>query len=139
MTTKTSRAMKWAHYLYKNDLAERTCCMTYDPALEWKKALKKAWYFVRFQEELSRSVIRFSFYKVNGEIREALGTRNLLFVPEDLTPKHSLEYKSMFLNTVVFFDLQKHEWRSFNIRSFIGFVDIWRITHIDKPVLKREK
>ena len=132
MTNKTTRAMKWAHYLYKN--------RNYDSRIQtWQGALTNAWYFVRFQEELSRSVIRFSFYKVNGEIREALGTRNLLFVPEDLTPKHTLEYSSMFLNTVVFFDLQKHQWRSFNIRSFIGFVDIWRITHMDKPVLKREK
>lgn len=134
MTTKSTRAMKWAHYLYKN--------RNYDSRIQtWQGALTNAWYFVRFQDELSRSVIRFSFYKVNGEIREALGTRNLLFVPEDLTPKHTLEYKSIFLDTIVFFDLQKHQWCSFNIRSFIGFVDIWRITHIDKPVLvpKREK
>ena len=139
MTTNSKRAMIWAHFMYKSKLAENTAQLTYDHALLWRNSLKLAWYLVRFRDELSRSVIRFSFYKMDGEIRQALGTRNLLFVPEDLTPRDKLEYKSQILNTIVFFDLEKHEWRSFHIRNFIGFVDIWRITHVDKPVLKREK
>ena len=128
MITPNSRALHMAHYLYKNR-----------PDYQWSDMLRRAWYFVRFQDELSRSVIRFSFFKKDGSIREAVGTTNLLLIPDERKPKGAVDYGVECYSAVAFFDLQKSEWRSFSILHFIGFVDIWRIEHVDKPVLKREK
>ena len=62
--------MIWAHFMYKSKLAENTAQLTYDHALLWRNSLKLAWYLVRFRDELSRSVIRFSFYKMDGETED---------------------------------------------------------------------
>ena len=57
-----------AHYLKK-----------YDPRITtWQGAVINGWYFVRFRKALNNGVIRFSFWKKDGSIREAVGTTNLM-------------------------------------------------------------
>ena len=129
MTTKSSRALHLAHYLHKHDQRIDT----------WQGATINGWYFIRFQEALSNGVIRFSFFKKDGSIREAVGTTNLLLIPDERKPKNTAVDHVPNYSTITFFDLQKSEWRSFNIASFIGFVSLWTLTPVTKPVLKREK
>ena len=44
------------------------------------------------------------------------------FHPAALTPESVTPFA-----TIPFFDLDKREWRSFNIENFIGFVTIWEL------------
>ena len=118
-----------AHYLKK-----------YDPRITtWQGAVNNGWYFVRFCKALNNGVIRFSFWKKDGSIREAVGTTNLVLIPLDKLPKNTSYDHLPNYQTITFFDLEKSEWRSFNIASFIGFVSIWGLNNVNKPVLKREK
>ena len=129
MISSSSRALFMAHYLKKYDNRIAT----------WQGAVINGWYFVRFCKALNNGVIRFSFWKKDGSIREAVGTTNLMLIPLDKLPKDTAVDHIPNYQTITFFDLEKSEWRSFNIASFIGFVDIWGLNNVNKPVLKREK
>ena len=129
MTTisKSARAMNMAHILYKKRIEERTSMIAYDPQLEWKNALKRGWYFVRFNEWLSGGIVKFSFFKKDGSIREAVGTKDLRIIPKEKWPKGADADHMPNYSTVTFFDLDKQEWRSFDITRFIGFVTIYEL------------
>ena len=116
-----------AHYLKK-----------YDPRITtWQGAVMNGWYFVRFCKALNNGVIRFSFWKKDGSIREAIGTTDLLVIPKDKRPEGVANKYTPNFSAICFFDLEKSEWRSFNIASFIGFVSIWGLNNVNKPVLKK--
>ena len=125
MISSSSRALFMAHYLKK-----------YDPRITtWQGAVNNGWYFVRFCKALNNGVIRFSFWKKDGSIREAVGTTNLMLIPLDKLPMNTAVDHAQNYQTICFFDLEKSEWRSFNIASFIGFVSIWGLNNVNKPVL----
>ena len=74
---------------------------------------------------LSKGIVRFSFRKVDGTIREALGTRNL-DVARKFTGEYIAEPKTGRSNPTAYYDIEKMGWRSFvasNILS-IGGIDI---------------
>jgi hypothetical protein len=70
-----------------------------------------------FDEVLATSIVSFSYKKANGEIRDAIGTRNL-----DLARRHSgadiptLKGQS---RPYSYFDLEKMAWRSFKPENLI--------------------
>ena len=102
----------------------------------WSDLVAHAWYFVRFRQWLNQGVVRFSFFKKDGSIREAIGTTNLLLIPTEKHPKGTA--LAPVYSTINFFDLVKGEWRSFNILSFIGFVDRWELVPFrTKPEQKK--
>jgi len=142
--TSSSRALFLAHYFHKSAKAllkhpadrdtEIPCELL---ASDWAACVRRGWYFARFREQLSKGIIRFSFRKIEtGEIREAIGTRHRLLIPEDDAPQRRLDAHFEQLKTIPFFDLQKQQWRSFNVLYFIGFVTIWTIDEVKKPVLR---
>lgn len=55
--------------------------------------------------------VHFVFRKQNGTERRARGTCNLQYIPLDKHPKHDLPITS----AIRYFDLDKKEWRSFEI------------------------
>lgn len=105
---------------------------------QWRNALRRAWYFVRFRKLLNIGIVRFSFWKKDNTIREAIGTTDLLLIPSDKRPKGNDQSPITKYQCIVFFDLEKQDWRSFNILSFIGFVDVWRLKHETQQVLKEK-
>ncbi len=51
------------------------------------QALKYAWWFESFRAKLASGVYRFSYFKIDGSIREAVGTLNFDLIPEEHHPK----------------------------------------------------
>ena len=114
MINEPTRALYMAHILREKR-----------PDFAWSDLVKHAWYFVRFRRWLRDHVIKFSYYKKDGSIRQAIGTTNLFFVPISKHPLGYYDYKNKSCNTITYFDLEKQEWRSFDIRNFIGFVELF--------------
>ena len=66
---------------------------------------------------LSTSVARFHFRKLDGSIREALGTRNTVLIPKgDHTPR-SIEDQSS--KAIVYWDLEEEGFRSVSVKSLV--------------------
>lgn len=57
---------------------------------------------------LKAGPLRFSFYKINGELREAFGTTNLSRIPQSAHPKGGDGPKG----ATCYFDLDKDAWRA---------------------------
>ena len=90
------------------------------------QALKYAWWFESFRKKLSTGVYRFSYFKKDGSIREAVGTLDLTRIPEEQRPKaYTTEEHEEYLycSTMCYYDLDAQGWRSFCIDLFIGFVE----------------
>jgi len=67
---------------------------------------------------LAESVKRFKFVKLNGEVREALGTRDIKLIPKDVrTPKFIDDVSE---KSVVYWDLDEQDFRSVSTKSFVG-------------------
>jgi hypothetical protein len=59
---------------------------------------------------LAESVKRFKFVKLNGEVREALGTRDVKLIPKDVhTPKFIDDVSE---KSIVYWDLDEQDFRS---------------------------
>ena len=119
-----SRALRMAHILAKQEVPIGTRPRT------WSENVKYAWWFIDFRNRLSQGFATFSFFKKDGSIREARGTLFMPLIPLDKWPKEKDPYTvhSTPYTTFPFFDLDKLEWRSFDIRNFIGFITYYRIT-----------
>ena len=63
--------------------------------------------------------VEFSFIKVHGQIRDAVGTTNLDLIPAEHHPSSGARSKNSEFATVAFFDLEKGEWRCFRTDFFI--------------------
>ena len=63
--------------------------------------------------ELRQGVVAFGFKKLDGNFRTAVGTTNLGLIPREHHPKGGRESSS---SSVVFFDIEKREWRSLSTR-----------------------
>ena len=58
---------------------------------------------------LAQRVVQFAFRKLDGSLRTAVGTTNLSNVPVD---KHPQGVRESSPKAVVYFDIEKKEWRS---------------------------
>ena len=125
MINDPTRAMIMAHILHKHKPASPNG----SPALvlnQWADIVRHAWYFVRFRHWLNDHVVKFSYFKKDGSIRQAIGTTNLFFVPHAKHPLNGLvDCRNKSCQTITYFDLGKQEWRCFDIRNFIGYVQLW--------------
>ena len=130
MTTKSSRALRMAH-LFRKD----------KPDYLWSDCVRRAWWFVHFRKNLAHGFATFSFFKKDGSIREARGTLFWPLIPADKQPKtiDNGQLKIDNYSIFTFFDLDKQEWRSFDIRKFIGFVTMYRIEEEKKEKEKNQK
>jgi len=76
-------------------------------------ALKYAWRVIKLRVKLTREVVAFKFRKVDGSIREALGTLKAEFLPASKGTGKS--NPSVF----TYFDVEKQEYRCARIESLI--------------------
>ena len=93
--------------------------------LDASNALKYAWWFESFRKKLHKGVYRFSYFKIDGHIREGLGTLDLSRIPAEHHPKplsDSPDVRPENYETFVYYDLDADGWRSFRLDNFIGFV-----------------
>lgn len=74
------------------------------------EALKMAWRAAKLQTRLAAGEVKFRYRKMNGEIREALGTlKNMV-----------TETSSAFNGTAMFyFDIEKKGFRSFAVTNLV--------------------
>ena len=132
--TKNSMALHMAHYIYMCETRDLGLIVNKN-IVTWSRALKRGWFFVDLREMMKKSVVRFMFKKKDGSIRYAKGTLHPILIPDDKKAKHDgLTQWNEQYKAIAFFDLDKQEWRSFNIHDFIGFVEIWQIVRIAKTV-----
>ena len=54
--------------------------------IDASNAFKYAWWFESFRDQLRTGVYRFSYFKIDGEIREARGTLDLSRIPAEHLP-----------------------------------------------------
>ena len=70
---------------------------------------------------LRKGLVKFTFKKLDGTIREAFGTRNMKYVPTENHPKGTgVEVDSV----VKFYDLDKQAWRSVSVKAEIEINEI---------------
>ena len=101
-----------------------------------KQATEHAWYFERLRTAMQTGIVRFSYWKKDGSIREAVGTLRTVLIPPDKRPHTTEDESSVNYETFAYFDLYTNDWRSFRLEHFIGFVDIWLL---EVGSLKRER
>ena len=118
---KLRRLMRTANQLKKEHPA-----ILRGASLTQSQALKYAWWFESFRKKLQSGTYRFSYFKIDGSIREAVGTLDMSRIPEDKRPKSlssAPDVRPENYNTFPYYDLNAGGWRSFRLDNFIGFVE----------------
>ena len=111
-TINQQRVMHWAHAIYKSGF------------YTWSNALTEAWTIHYLREYLSRGIVRFTYVKKDGTLREARGTNNHDIIPPSKMPKGvlarqvALGLKQPNYRSVPYYDLDKEEWRAFDVSRF---------------------
>ena len=117
---KLRRLMRTAHYL------ENKTTEYYDKA----SSLRGAWWFESFREAMNNGMARFVYRKADGTTRIALGTRSAALIPTDKLPKGDMSDGTAEMEdrikAIPYFDLDKNEWRSFNVLNFVSLDKVWR-------------
>ena len=121
---KLRRLMLTANYIRKEHPANGNMAF----------ALRSAWWFESFRDALSNGFARFTYYKKNYEIRHALGTRSSSLIPIDKLPKGDMSDGAAMrednIKAIPYFDLDKNEWRSFNVLNFVKLEQVWRFNDL---------
>ena len=116
---KLRRLMRRANYIRSNHPANG----------DMGFSLRAAWWFESFRDAISNGFARFTYRKKDGTTRQALGTRSPLLIPADKMPKAVLgNEEGIWVNiakTIPYFDLDKNEWRSFNVLNFVSLDQAW--------------
>lgn len=80
----------------------------------WSEALRHAWKVIKLKSKMKNGEVKFQFRKVDGSIREALGTLNITIEKGEnnrsKTPNHG---------QIAYFDLQAGGFRSFKAENLI--------------------
>lgn len=71
------------------------------------------------REKLAAGEVFVRFEKRDGSIREMRCTTNPLLIPKDKEPKNA--HITVNSDQVRVFDLDKQEWRSFNVNSLLDY------------------
>ena len=74
----------------------------------------------KLRDLLNEGNVQFSFKKLNGDLRTALGTTSLETIPLDHHPSGNREPVA---SVVTFFDLEKQAWRSVSETTEIFVAD----------------
>lgn len=122
---KLRRLMRTANQLKKEHPA-----ILRGATLTQSQALKYAWWFEAFRKKLQSGTYRFSYFKTDGSIREAVGTLDMSRIPEDKRPKGDMSdgaarepATGVFPYYDLYADGDAGGWRSFRLDNFIGFVE----------------
>lgn len=128
--TKSALALTYAHILYRAGKAYNN-----DLGKTWQRAVTNGWYFVTFRGALCHGIVRFTYWKKDGTLREARGTLSEMLIPTEDAPKGIVNSRPTYAS-IAYYDIDKKAWRSFAICEFIGFVDFWMLIHDN---FKKEK
>lgn len=74
-----------------------------------------------FKTALNNGVVKFSFTKKDGTIREANGTTKLSYIgaiDQNALPKGTGKQTKRPMDMVCYYDLDKQSWRSFHENQF---------------------
>ena len=119
---KLRRLMRRANYIHQET----------EGNIDLSKSLRAAWGFEEFRNALKNGFARFRYTKADGSARTALGTLSPELIPLDKLPKG--DDASTKIHDVVkafaYFDLEKMEWRSFNVLNWAGIEQVWTINEI---------
>ena len=90
-------------------------------------AMRAAWEIEKIREYLRTGLVSFSYAKVNGDARTALGTTNPLLMPTDKMPLSVDEpdLSKERLGIITYYDLDKDGWRSFYFYSLNRIDHVW--------------
>ena len=77
------------------------------------EALKSAWKAIKLQAEMTKGVVSFQYKKINGEVRNAVGTLKNITQHLRGGKKNSAE------DVMCYFDIEKKAFRSFVIVKLI--------------------
>ena len=116
---KLRRLMRTANYLRNEHPANGNMAF----------ALHTAWWFESFRDAISNGFARFTYIKKDGTTRTALGTRAASLIPVDKMPKGDMSDGAALednVKAIPYFDLDKNEWRSFNVLNFVSLDNVWK-------------
>lgn len=99
------RVMKYAWQIFKATSASLSEC------------LKKAWQLYHLAKAMRERVVKFSFLKADGTIREALGT--LRDLPAGATLGGKKVTKPSY-KTLAYFDTERNSFRCFKVENLIS-------------------
>jgi len=71
-------------------------------------------------DELRQGIVHLQFKKVNGDLRNMIGTLNRDLIPEEKYPLEGKERKESE-NLVVLFDTEVQDWRSFRTENLVEY------------------
>ena len=118
---KLRRLMRRANYLKNEHPANGNMAF----------ALRSAWWYESFREAMNNGMARFVYRKAEGTTRIALGTRSVALIPADKLPKGDMSDGAALeddnIKAFPYFDLEKMEWRSFNVLHFVSLEQSWTI------------
>ena len=114
---KLRRLMRRANYLRNEQPANGNMAF----------ALKTAWWYETFRDAMNNGMARFVYRKVDGTTRIALGTRSAALIPVEKQPKGAMSDTENDVKAFPYFDLEKMEWRSFNVLNFESLEQTWTI------------
>ena len=121
---KLRRLMRRANYLKKEHPANGNMAF----------ALKSAWWYESFRDAMNNGMARFVYHKADGTTRIALGTRSAALIPADKLPKGDMSNGAAEMEDSIkafpYFDLEKMEWRSFNVLNWAGIEQVWTFNEI---------
>ena len=103
-----------------------------DKNIDMSKSLRAAWGFEEFRNTLKNGFARFYYTKADGTKRTALGTLAPQLIPIDKLPKGDDASNKIHdvVKAFAYFDLEKMEWRSFNVLNWAGIEQVWTINEI---------
>lgn len=81
------------------------------------EALRLAWRAMKLQAAMRLGTVKFTFRKLNGELRDATGTLAAALLPTSQNAGYA-EKKHCAYN-IAFFDLDKQAFRSFNVWTLL--------------------
>lgn len=95
------------HFLFKLAHAVKSKYSTF------AEALKYAWKVVKLKSKMTTQVVSFKFKKVDGSIRQALGTLRPDYLPSSTGKRGSKD------TVLTYFDLERQEYRCTKIENLI--------------------
>jgi hypothetical protein len=135
MISTPKRVMTMAHILY-DSFPLRPRGWAGPEFKTWPDALSYAWYFERFRKTLRNGIVHFTYRKEDDSYREATGTCFPWLIPSENQPKTSDSERKPKLSTIIYYDIDAKGWRSFDIRRFIGFVNVYQISRVEGQALR---